>query len=472
MLGIGFLLAVQILDCQKQIAEGNSRQLQGAYAAAEAAYRRALELAPMFGPASRPYAMVLNNMATLDYRLGRWQAAKAGYGKAIEQWASLGATGEEAAAQSNLAELAVAQGDFATAIDLTGKALEARRVLGVKASNTLCIRGNALRALGRLAEAREAFEQAIAAGDGDGQASARLNRAQLDLSAGNFAEARRDAEWARNYYRDTGRHRSVLYANATAAIGRIARADGDTTGAERHCRESLAVLEAALGPEHQRLIPALVDLAELLRARSRAAEGYALLERAERLGRTKLGENHRDYAAIVVAMADTKRVLGHLDDSERLYRKAIGAAERTLPVDAAQLAPYLNNYAALLADQNRHAEAEGLFREALRIREQALGPMSIDCAETLFNLATVVVAAGRPADARPLLERSLAVRQQFYGDSHPSLLPTLSAYVGVLRATNDKRRVRDMEARVAAIAAAQPETKHKVDFKTLRSAFR
>jgi len=71
-----------------------------------------------------------------------------------------------------------------------------------------------------------------------------------------------------------------------------------------------------------------------------------------------------------------------------------------------QLAPSLNNLAALYHAQGRYDEAEPLYRRALALYEQVLGPIHPLVAQCLNNLAALYHAQGRYADAEPLLQRA------------------------------------------------------------------
>jgi hypothetical protein len=58
-------------------------------------------------------------------------------------------------------------------------------------------------------------------------------------------------------------------------------------------------------------------------------------------------------------------------------------------LDSVEIAPVLDNLAALDQRQQRYAAAEPLFVRALAIREKALGPAHPDVGQVLHNLATL-----------------------------------------------------------------------------------
>lgn len=82
--------------------------------------------------------------------------------------------------------------------------------------------------------------------------------------------------------------------------------------------------------------------------------------------------------------------------------------EKAAGLDSFEIAPVLNNLAALDQRQGRYADAEPLYRRALAIRARALGPDHPDVATSTSNLAYFLFVSGRTADALPLAEKTLA----------------------------------------------------------------
>ncbi|MEM6783578.1 MAG: tetratricopeptide repeat protein, partial [Bacteroidota bacterium] len=125
-------------------------------------------------------------------------------------------------------------------------------------------------------------------------------------------------------------------------------------------REALAILEAALGPDHPDVALSLNNLAFLLRATGDYAGARPLLERALAIRETALGPGHP------------------------------------------RVATSLNNLAGLLEATGDYVGARPLYERALAIRETALGPGHPRVATSLNNLAGLLEATGDYAGARPL----------------------------------------------------------------------
>jgi len=102
--------------------------------------------------------------------------------------------------------------------------------------------------------------------------------------------------------------------------------------------------------------------------------------------------------------------LGHLAQAEPLYRRAYAIRRRILPADDPKIADSLQGLAQLEHARRHYAVAEVCYREALAIRETA---------PALHNYAMLLADTGRTAEARAAYERALAIYQAA-GPGHPS----------------------------------------------------
>jgi CHAT domain-containing protein/Tfp pilus assembly protein PilF len=113
-------------------------------------------------------------------------------------------------------------------------------------------------------------------------------------------------------------------------------------------------------------------------------------------------------------------------EAEPLFKRALALSERSLPPNHPDLGRALNNLATNYEKQERHAESEALTRRALALYEKAAGPESPAAATLLNNLGQIVKAEGRGNDAEPLIERSLAIREKVLGRDHPDVARSLN----------------------------------------------
>ncbi|HWB81741.1 MAG TPA: serine/threonine-protein kinase [Nannocystaceae bacterium] len=184
-------------------------------------------------------------------------------------------------------------------------------------------------------------------------------------------------------YADIG---AALAKGDALAEGRLHRSLGivlDTRGqypeSEREHREGLAVLEAALGPDH-------VEVAE-----------------------------SRFNLAVVLWRA------GKLDEADAESRRALAARQRALGAEHPSVAAALANVAIILQTQGKNEAAEAEYRRALAIQEAAFGPDHPDAATTHRNLATVLLELGRTEEAAAEHQRALAVFEKTFGPKHSAV---------------------------------------------------
>jgi tetratricopeptide (TPR) repeat protein len=88
-------------------------------------------------------------------------------------------------------------------------------------------------------------------------------------------------------------------------------------------------------------------------------------------------------------LAALKQAQGHLDEAERLYRRALGIKEKLLGSIHPDVAMTLNNMAVLSKTRGRYIEAESMYRRAMAIFEQSLGtahPKVIICRKNFASL--------------------------------------------------------------------------------------
>ena len=64
-----------------------------------------------------------------------------------------------------------------------------------------------------------------------------------------------------------------------------------------------------------------------------------------------------------------------------------------------------------------------------------MGPDHPDLSNTLGNYALLLMDQGRHAEAEPLLQRALSIRERALGLKHPAVANTLSSLGGLYRDT-------------------------------------
>ncbi len=103
---------------------------------------------------------------------------------------------------------------------------------------------------------------------------------------------------------------------------------------------------------------------------------------------------------------------GSMQDSERLYRRALALAEIHPGCRAANLALSLNNLGLLLLHQRRYGEAAPVFERLLPLVEEQFGADNPEVATCLENLAAAYRGLGRDEEARERRSRAVSIRRQ------------------------------------------------------------
>jgi tetratricopeptide (TPR) repeat protein len=161
-------------------------------------------------------------------------------------------------------------------------------------------------------------------------------------------------------------HMSV--ARTLSSIASLAVKSGDAANGVDLARRSLEIRQARLEPGHPALAYGHYFLGEALLADSQADQALAQFKAARGIWEVTHGERHIWVADCLIQEARCQAALGEPDEAYASYRKARQVVEHTLPADdpasARVLAKRLRDYADLLEQIERAAEAEATRRTA------------------------------------------------------------------------------------------------------------
>lgn len=169
-----------------------------------------------------------------------------------------------------------------------------------------------------------------------------------------------------------------------AALYRLAilrRQQGASAEAEGLYRRALGIREGVQGPNHPDVALVLNNLAALYAAQDNYAAAQPLLERALAIREAAFGPAHALTAQSLSNLALLHAAQGNAAAAEPLYQSAVSILEAApAPPEGGgnrgDLDRVLDNYAALLHDTGRDAEADELEARARVIR--AVGTRSPD----------------------------------------------------------------------------------------------
>ncbi|MEM9596027.1 MAG: serine/threonine-protein kinase [Acidobacteriota bacterium] len=141
--------------------------------------------------------------------------------------------------------------------------------------------------------------------------------------------------------------------------------------ARPHCMDSLDLRRTKVGDEHRDFARSLDALGflELLQGRSDDAE--SLLLRALELRRRSMGEEHAETALTIEHLGEMHSVAGNLERAEEFLRRAVAAFEASLPDKHPLTSGARTLLAALLAETGRCNLAGPLVEQAVAVRQEA-----------------------------------------------------------------------------------------------------
>lgn len=165
----------------------------------------------------------------------------------------------------------------------------------------------------------------------------------------------------------SGEGNELIVAASLSNLAIVRRTRGDTAGAIAAQQEALTIREQTQGADHPDVATALNSLAGLYASRDDYTAAEPLLVRALDIRERVLGADNRFTAQSVNNLALLYAAQQRYGDAEPLYKRSIGVFEQL--EESQELAVTLENYAALLHETGRSAEAEQMEARARAHRE-------------------------------------------------------------------------------------------------------
>ena len=189
------------------------------------------------------------------------------------------------------------------------------------------------------------------------------------------------------------------------------KAQGKYVEAEPLYQRALAIREKALGPEHPDVAKSLNNLAELYQDQGKYSEAEPLYQRSLAIKEKALGPEHPDVATrpqqpgstILRTRGSMGRRSPFTSGPWRLEKRPWGRNTQKWP-------PASTTWQHSTRPRGSMWEAEPLYQRALAIWEKALGPEHPSVATCLENYAALLKEMGRGAEAEPLEARAKAIR--------------------------------------------------------------
>jgi serine/threonine-protein kinase len=238
----------------------------------------------------------------------------------------------------------------------------------------------------------------------------------IDHARGQYGPARAALEGALEEQRRTAGPDDPESLATLQALAEVVHYGGDDPHARALLEESLSRHRSVYGEEDPRTARVLVALAAVISTHEMERAGE-LLRRALEIRRATLPPDHPDVASSLASLGDHHYHLGELSRAEGFFRQALDVFRRTGRRNTIAITT-LNQYASVLGDLNRHAEAEALQREAIELGQQIVGAESMTVANLLNDLGVTQTFMGRHLEGERSFRAAFDKHLLLVGDGH------------------------------------------------------
>lgn len=294
-------------------------------------------------------------------------------------------------------------------------------------------------AAGARVTARELLDRGVASIDQELadqpvlQAQMRQTLGTLYRQLGQFEQADALLRQARAGFVSQGQRSDIV--DNSIELARVARERADFDGA-------LVLLDEGQrdGDPMQRAA-ALVERAMVLDRKGDFADGLAAIRDANAVtaGLGAAGERTQARNRQIEALLLSR--LARYDEAETAFQDAIARGEQAFGKQHSQVAEMHNDYATMLVDRQRSADAERELRIALDIRRKRLGPHHAAVGESLQILGIVLRQQGRIDECAAALDEALAIQREALGPRHPNIASTLNSLATLAMSRQDFPRM-------------------------------
>ena len=225
---------------------------------------------------------------------------------------------------------------------------------------------------------------------------------------GRYADAEADLQNARQEAERFGPD-DPRVASTLKSLVTLYYSQGRFTEAEPLQRRARAIDEKALGAKDSSVADTLTNLAALYLRQGRYAEAARIFERALGEWERAVGPDDPRVASALNVVAEVLRAQGKYAEAEPLVQRSLAIVERAFGRDSPGVSNNLQSLATLYARQGK-PEAESMFVRLLENQERALGPNHSKVAATLEEYARLLRNMNRSAEADTLEARAKSIR--------------------------------------------------------------
>jgi TonB family protein len=183
-----------------------------------------------------------------------------------------------------------------------------------------------------------------------------------------------------------------------------------------------------------------------------------LAKRAVELREQALGPDHELVQAALLNLAEIYTAKKKYGEAQKLVERLLKTYEKTLGPEDLGVAVFLNKLGFLTYVQGDFSKSETAYKRALAIREKATGRDNKEFAISLFTLAELYRFTARVAKAEPLYEEAAVLLLKLLGPADPDYLKVKDKYFCIAylaRDGNRDQRIKDFSSKLRVTAPIQ-----------------
>lgn len=239
--------------------------------------------------------------------------------------------------------------------------------------------GEYLHQIGRLEQARSAFERALALND----------------QAHGASDPRRAA--------------------VINNLGRVLRRTGNLEQARAHFENALVLDQATYGESHPHVAEVVNNYAAVLYESGEAQTALKQFEWALEVCLKSYGPDHPKVATVINNVGYSLASIGSLDKAMEHFTHAVAIAEAAYGTEHPLVASIRTNMGIVLRLSDKQEAAQAQFERAARIQEGTLGPDHSDLARTLAHMGSSFQLRGDLQGAKRCFQRALEIDERVLG---------------------------------------------------------
>ncbi len=156
------------------------------------------------------------------------------------------------------------------------------------------------------------------------------------------------------------------------------------------------------------------------------AEGRKQLERALELGKKVWGPETQKTILTMLELAGTEELQGKFADAEALAKRTLELSRRALGPEHVLTLESMNRVTSICDETGKYSEGEALGTQAVEISRRVNGPEAIETVDSMYFLAIMYFEQGKYAQSQTLNSQVLEIRRRVHGPDHPDTLNTMN----------------------------------------------